>query len=45
MRAMILEAPRSALRLVELQLPEDGANEALDRLRQGRLRGAIVLTP
>ena len=38
-------AERKLLRVAVERLPLDGANEGLDRLRQGRLRGAAVLLP
>lgn len=38
-------APRVPVRTETVPLPLDQANEALDRLRSGRLRGAAVLVP
>jgi hypothetical protein len=54
MRAMVLERQREPLRLAELPDPEpasarfcshplEAANEALDSIRDGSLRGAAVL--
>ena len=38
-------APRVPVRTETVALPLGQANEALDRLRSGRLRGAAVLLP
>jgi hypothetical protein len=51
MRAMVLHAQRERLRLEELPMPRtlveafrlEQANDALDRLRAGAVRGAPVL--
>lgn len=43
MKAMLLDAPGTPLRLADVPLAE--ANEALSRLRRGDITGALVLVP